>query len=809
ATVTITVTPQNDPPVANDDLATTDEEVPVTIDVLANDTDPDSALNPASTTITSGSSNGTLFNNGDGTITYTPNPNFDGTDSFTYTVCDNDATPLCDTATVTITVNPQNDPPLAQDDPYSTSEDTPLVVAASGVLGNDTDPDGDPLAVNSYTQPGNGTVVVNPDGSFTYTPNPNFTGPDSFTYQACDPNPACDTATVTITVTPQNDPPVANDDLATTDEEVPVTIDVLANDTDPDSDPLTVLSATDPANGSVVINGDNTITYTPDLNFTGTDIFDYTISDGNGGTDTATVTITVTAVGNRPTAVDDFATTDEDTAVVIPAADLLVNDTDPDGDPLTIMSVTDSANGTVVLSGDVVYTPDPGFNGIDTFTYQVCDPGGACDIATVTVTVNPQNDPPVANDDLATTDEEVPVTIDVLANDTDPEGDPLSVTQILTDPANGMAVVNGDNTITYTPNPNFTGTDSFQYEISDGNGGFATAWVSFILVNPVNDDPAAVNDTATLTQDSSVAVPVLINDTDLDGDALDVQSVTQPANGTTVINGNNTITYTPAPGFTGTDTFTYTISDGNGGSAGATVTITVTPSGVTNNPVNDAPAANDDFETTDPDTPVVIDVLVNDSDANGDVLAVISISEQANGAVAINPDGTVTYTPAAGFTGIDTFTYTISDGKGGTARATVMVTVGVANAPPVFTSDPSNTSQTVTIGSNLLPLNAGDPDDDSYSFILSAGALPPGVSLNPDGTFSGSPASPGTFTATISVCDTNGLCSIGVLTVLVMAQRELPRTGVNSDDLAVFALLMMLLGGWLVAGSRRRQEQVR
>ena len=135
---------------------------------------------------------------------------------------------------------------------------------------------------------------------------------------------------------------------------------------------------------------------------------------------------------------------------------------DPDGDPITITSVTDSANGTVVLGagGDVTYTPDPGFNGIDTFTYQVCDPGNACDTATVSVTVNSINDPPVAVDDTATTFEDTPVDVLVLVNDSDPDGDSLTVTQILTDPTNGAAVVDGDNTITYTPNPNFSGADA-------------------------------------------------------------------------------------------------------------------------------------------------------------------------------------------------------------------------------------------------------------------------------------------------------------------------------------------------------------
>ena len=250
---------------------------------------------------------------------------------------------------------------------------------------------------------------------------------------------------------------------------------------------------------------------------------------------------------------DDVGTTLEDSPLTLAAADLLTNDTDPDGDTLTITAVTDPPNGSasIDVSGDVVYIPDPDFSGVDTFTYQVCDPTGACDTATITVTVDPDNDPPVAIDDTATTVEDTPVNVTVLANDSDPEGDLLTVTQIVTAPTNGSAVINPDGTITYTPNPNFTGVDGFQYEISDGNGGTATAFVSFILVTPVNDDPVANDDPATTDEDTPVTVPVLGNDTDLDGDALTVQSVTQPANGTTVINPDNTITYTPDPDYFG------------------------------------------------------------------------------------------------------------------------------------------------------------------------------------------------------------------------------------------------------------------
>jgi hypothetical protein len=222
-----------------------------------------------------------------------------------------------------------------------------------------------------------------------------------------------------------NQPPNAVDDTASTSEDTAVTITVLSNDTDPDGNALSVTQVTNPPNGSAAINGDNSITYTPDTNFNGTDSFTYTACDNGSPSlcDTATVTVTVTSVNDPPVAVDDSATTQRDGPVTI---NVVSNDTDVDGDSLSVTSVTDPPNGTVTNNGDgsVTYTPDPGFFGTDSFDYTISDGNGGTDSGSVTVRVN---DPPVAADDAAATDEDTPVTVDVLANDTDADGDTLSV----------------------------------------------------------------------------------------------------------------------------------------------------------------------------------------------------------------------------------------------------------------------------------------------------------------------------------------------------------------------------------------------
>ena len=461
--------------------------------------------------------------------------------------------------------------PNAVNDSASLAEDGPAI--SIPVLANDVAAEGLTLSVSAVTQGSRGTVVNKGDGTVTYTPNANANGADSFTYTVTDSLGLTDTATVSITISAVNDAPDAVNDSASTNEDTAVAISVLTNDTDLDGDSLSVTSVTQGTRGVVVINANGTITYTPNTNTNGSDSFTYTVSDGNGGSDTATVSITISAVNDPPDAVNDSASTNEDTAVTI---SVLTNDTDLDGDSLTVASVTQGTRGSAVINanGTVTYTPDANANGSDSFTYTASDGNGGSDTATVAITINAVNDAPDAINDTAATNEDVAVTISVLANDSDPENNSLAITAV-TQGVNGAVSINGNGTVTYTPSLNFNGSDSFSYTISDGNGGSDTAAVGVTVIS-VNDPPDAVNDTATTREGVAVMITVLGNDTDLEGNALSVSSVGTPTNGTAVVNGDNTVTYTPGANFAGTASFTYTISDGQGGADTATVTVTVT-----------------------------------------------------------------------------------------------------------------------------------------------------------------------------------------------------------------------------------------
>ena len=416
--------------------------------------------------------NGTAVLNADGTVSYTPKASFSaGTDTFVYKVTDGAA--QSNPATVSVTINAA---PTAGSDTATTNKNSPVTI---NVLANDKDGNNDALSVTGIVQPLNGSVLLNAGGTLTYTPKAGFAGTDKFTYKADDGLAQSTAATVTVTVV--NGTPVAVNDSISTNKGAAVSIAVLANDTDPDKDVLTVTGLVQPANGSAVIGPNGVITYTPKAGFVGADMFTYKASDGSATSSAATVTVTVVAAGNAaPVAINDTANATTTAPVTI---NVLANDTDADGDALKVANFTQGGNGSVSLTnGTLTYTPKAGWTGTDAFTYQAADPSNALsNVATVTVVVSSAaNKAPTAFNDSASTRKGTAVTINLLANDTDPNGDPLTVTG-LTKPANGSFILNSSGTITYTPKKGFVGTDTFTYRASDGKLSSSPATVTITV----------------------------------------------------------------------------------------------------------------------------------------------------------------------------------------------------------------------------------------------------------------------------------------------------------------------------------------
>ena len=810
------------PQIADDLTSSVEEDGTVTIDVLVSASDPEG--NPLTLVSGSDPTGGTVAVE-DRQLVFTPAPDFEGEAVLTFLVRDDAGNEVEGSVLVSVAGTP--DDPVAEDDTFSVAEDDSVSgsVLADNGNGADTDADGDALSVSLVDDVENGMLVLGADGTFDYTPTADFNGTDRFIYEVSDGNGGTNTATVSITVAPVDDDPVAGEDggdgFSTDEDTAFTTASVLGNDTDVDGDPLSV-SALDTTGtlGLVTDNGDGTFDYDPNGAFeslgagdSATDSFSYTVSDGNGGTDSATVTVTVAGENDAPVATDDADATAENTAVDI---NVLANDTDIEGDTLTVSAVGAASNGTTVINpnGTIRYTPNAGFDGTDSFIYTLSDGKGGTDTATVNVTVSAApNQPPVVSAITAGFDEDSTGRTVNLLDPTfvsDPDGDDLDVENVVVTTADGRVLSAATDLETgllslgdgqFEDLADGTLFDiTIDYDVTDGAA--STANTATVTITGANDGPVAGDDSGVgFSTDEDTAfttASVLGNDTDVDGDLLSVSALdTTGTLGLVTDNGDGTFDYDPNGAFeslgagdSATDSFSYTVSDGNGGTDSATVTVTVAGE-------NDAPVATDDADATAENTAVDINVLANDTDIEGDTLTVSAVGAASNGTTVINPNGTIRYTPNAGFDGTDSFIYTLSDGKGGTDTATVNVTVSAApNQPPVVSAitagfDEDSAGRTVNL---LDPTFVSDPDGDDLDVenvvvttadgrVLSAATdLETGLLSLGDGQFEDL-ADGALFDITIDYDVTDGAASTAnTATVTIIGANDGPVAGDDSGD---------------------------
>jgi uncharacterized repeat protein (TIGR01451 family) len=751
----------------------------------------------------------------DGSFYYEPEADWYGTDTFQYYAndgyFDSTADPSRGQATVNINVTSTPDTPVAANDSYLADEDTILNVPADGVLSNDTDPDNlsapynAGLSVNPIpvATPVHGSLTLNSNGSFAYSPVANYNGSDSFQYQVCDGTPLCDTAIVNLTVNNINDDPVANDDPTEyTNEDTPDTIDVLANDTDADlgtaaGDTLTITSVTQPARGTVVNNGSD-VTYTPDADWNSgptlanPDTFTYTIEDIAGtNPSTATVTVYVNPADDPPSAVDDSYSVDEDTSLNVPTDGVLANDTDPDNltapynagltvNPTPVATPSHAQSFSLSSDGSFSYTGELNYNGADSFQYQVCDgttPTPLCDLGTVNLTIPNVNDQPTAVDDSASMSEDPgsPLPIDVLGNDSDVDtGDTLAVDSISYTSGNGATIQNNGSNVTYLPAPNWNGNDSFNYTVcDDGTPQLCDTATVSVTVSAVNDPPVAVNDSYIVSQFAGPhTLDVLTHGTadsdPVEGNPITITAAQSPSDqGVPVVFSPSDITYDPEIYFhspTTPDTFTYTICDHPPVpqvSECDTATVSVI--------VNDAPTASPDSYLLDEDTSLTVPVdgvLGNDSDPNtgpaDTITAVLDTGPGHAASFGLNANGSFTYTPVSNWNGTDSFTYHATDGGMDSGTVTVTLTVNPINDAPVANSDDASTIDEG--GSTTTDVLNNDSDVegrlDPSSVTVTTPPARGTASVNGDGSITFTDAAAGgpqtQVTYTYQVCDLNG-----------------------------------------------------
>ncbi|HCG9739758.1 TPA: tandem-95 repeat protein [Vibrio parahaemolyticus] len=636
-----------------------------------------------------------------GVATITPTADWNGKETITFTAKDPSGESV--SQTVDFTVAPVAD---IVADKATVVEDTPTII---NVLGNDTFESTDKVvSLDADNGPKNGTVIVNNDGTVTYTPDDNYVGKDTFTYVVTSGG-VSESTTVEVNVTPVNDAPVAKDDIATTQEDTAVTIDVLPNDSDVDGDKLSIESASVPKEQGTVEVVDGKLVFTPAENFNGDAEITYTVTDGEL-TDEAKVAVTVNPVNDAPTIkVDAVESITEDavsTDTIV--ATLEVADTDTPEDQLTV-SLENNSNGYFVLVGDEVKLTQAGVDAVNndelnlkdlTISASVSDGVNPTANDSDSLIVNRVNDAPTVENAIA--DQELSedfATYTIDLNDAFKDSDSALNFSVS---GNSNVLVSIENGIaTISPTADWNGSETLTFTATDPSGESISQTVNF-TVAPVAD---IVADKATVVEDTPTIIKVLGNDTfEGDGKVVSLDTNNGPANGTVSINPDGSVTYTPNDNYVGKDTFTYVVTSG-GVSESTTVTVNVTP-------VNDAPVAKDDIATTQEDTAVTIDVLSNDTDVDGDKLSIQSATvPEAQGKVEI-VDGKLVFTPAENFNGHAEITYTVTDGAL-TDQATVKVTVNAVNDTPVVESNIADQALAEDFTPYTIDLNTAFSDVDN------------------------------------------------------------------------------------------------
>ncbi|WP_374266350.1 VCBS domain-containing protein, partial [Zoogloea sp.] len=646
--------------------------------------------------------------------------------------------------------------------------------------------------------------------------------------------------TVTISVVGTNDAPTAKADTAATDEDKPVTFTVLGNDTDPDGDTLTVTSASvDPAKGTVVVNPDGTLTFTPAANVNGPVTVTYTVSDGHGGTSTATATVNIAPVNDAPVAVADVDTTDEDTAISRSVPGVLANDTDVDSPTLTVTGAHTGTSGafapigsggltlvgdygTLLIRPDGSYTYTPGVAAQalgagdtvhDVFTYQTSD-GSLSSAATLTINVTGNNDPALINGPLTgTVKEDTPGQLSaggrLVVTDVD---SPASFTPATVGGTFGSFNIAADGTWTYVLNNSAanvqalpegdTRTETFTVSTADGTTRAIT-----VTIIGTNELPTVSPALGRGSEDPELPLPIFLNGTDSDGKIVSFTINDLPSNGTlyldvaktqpvsagTVITGAPpaVVYFKPDPNWNGSTAFHFTATDNDGGVSNVgTATIGVSA-------INDMPAAANDtgavLESGTLDVSSTNGLITSaanpagrDTDVDGDVLSITQIRTGLEsgsgtagsvgtalagtyGTLTVQADGSYIYVAdkaaalSAGATATDVFTYTVSDGHGGTDKAELRITVTGTNDTPVTVGTLPNvsTSDALTLSiataGGFADANTGAGDVLHYSAIN----LPAGLVIDPNsgvisGTLHADASVSGPYTVTVTATDSYG-----------------------------------------------------
>ena len=544
-----------------------------------------------------------------------------------------------------------------------------------------TDIDGNPLTYSKVAGPSHGAATVNANGSWSYTPAADYDGADSFTFRANDGTANSGTVTLSLTISAVNDAPVCADDASIGDRNQQQTGTIVCADVDDDTLAIAKISGPSHGSASVATNGD--WTYTPTVNFSGSDTFTFRANDGSVNSNNATMQLTISATNSAPLCTADSSSGPED-------ADQTgtVTCSDGDDDEMTYTKVGNPTHGTATVDadGDWTYSPDANYHGSDSFTFRANDGSVNSTAVAMSITVTSVNDAPSCADDTSSGNEEAAQTGTLSCTDVD--GDDLSYGKV-GDPTDGTATVDTNGDWTYTPDPDFQGSDAFTFRANDGSVDSNAATMS-ITVNGTNDVPVCSSDTSSGIEDADQTGTVAC--TDVDGDLLTYSKVADPTNGGVTVDTDGQWTYDPDPNFNGVDDFSFRAGDGSAFSSTVTMSITVTA-------VNDAPSCTADSSSGAEDGDQTGTVTC--TDIEGDFLTYDKAGNPANGTAAVDPDGYWTYSPDPDFHGSDSFTFRANDGDLNSSAATMSITVTSVNDRPVCEDLPLTTTSNVAVGGTV------------------------------------------------------------------------------------------------------------
>ncbi|MEQ6345674.1 tandem-95 repeat protein [Vibrio cyclitrophicus] len=820
ASADLTVNPVNDLPVPQDQQFSIAEDGTLQFtdaDLLTGATDVEGD-NLTVEGITYEGTDGVLTDLGEGSYSFAPNENFNGDVSFSFDVSDGTDTV---SANIDVSVTPENDPPVAGSTSYTVNEDNSITISDAQLLATSSDIEGD-VSIDSVTYSGSdGVLEINGNGTYTFSPNENFSGEIALDVVVTDEEGATDATTAGITVLEVNDPPVAGPTSYTIDEDSVLTFNesqVLLNASDVEGDVELVGISYDGPDGIFSVNGDGTCSFAPNENFNGQVQLDVTIRDEDGAEVDTVINVDVLPINDAPVSGDLAYNVNEDGSIILSQEQLLSQASDVEGQDLTASDLTVDGSATVTANddGSFTITPDANFNGDIDIQFNLND-GTDTVQATADLTVNPVNDLPAPQDQQFSIEEDGTLQFtdaDLLTGASDIDGDDLTVEGISYTGGDGVLTDHGDGTYTFAPNENFNGDVNFSFDVSDG-----TETVSAnidVSVTPENDPPVAGSTSYMVNEDNAITISdeqLLVNSSDVEG-AVSIDSVTYSGtDGVFQDNGDGSYTFLPNENFSGDISLDVIVADEDG-------SIDETTAGITVLEVNDPPVAGPTSYTIDEDSVLTFSesqILVNASDVEGDVELVGINYDGSDGIFIVNGDGTCSFAPNENFNGQVQLGVTIKDEDGATVDTHINVDVLPINDPPTSgeLAYTINEDSSITLSQDQLLARAGDIDSENLEAINLSTDENATIQQNDDGSYTITPDADynGDLDLNFDIIDNDGGSVQVGLDITVNPLNDLPQAqdqqfSIEEDGTLLFTDADLLAGASDIDGDELSIENV-